>query len=389
MNDLKKKWLITGGVFVFAAALTVLAGIGISKMTGTKKSEVPETEAAAAVTDPAEPDENASRTESRQAETDQAPQGSEAPAESGSEAPQGSEASESGPETPQSSETPAESGSEPSSEDTPGNDQQSSDTPPETEPPVPAVAVHALSAEEIADIRANYSDAEQGFYTGESDRDEQNRAKSCVTRDQLLNSSIGNVLIFGPETEQPTVYLTFILTNEFAPNTEDLLNILANLNVKALFLTDRPYVEHNLGLVQRMIQEGHEIGSIGNSLPDGGLVKLGLEAMCEDIYAFHTFMQETCSYNMRKFYFSYDVYTEQAVAAVVKMGYQVVFYSANYVDYDHYRDIDVNNLLMSLQYQTHPGCIYSLHTTNRASVEVIQNIVPWLWERGYTVGRLP
>ena len=388
MNELKKKWLITGGVFLAAAALTVLSGIGISKMTGTKKTEVPETEiagesvpsdteAAASESAAAAETEKESETASGQENVTQ----SEAPS---SEAAQNSETEPSS-AIPSESETQSEAETSPS--ETASDAEPSSE--PETEPQQPAVAVHALSAEEIADIRANYSDAEQGFYTGQSDRDEQNRANSCVTRNQLLNSSIGNVLIFGPETEQPTVYFTFILTNEFAPNTENLLNILANLNVKALFLTDRPYVEHNLGLVQRMISEGHEIGSIGNSLPDGGLVKLGLEALTADIYAFHTYMQETCNYNMRKFYFSYDIYTEQAVAAVVRMGYQVIFYSANYVDYDHYKNIDVNNFLVSLQYQTHPGCIYSLHTTNQASVDVIQHVVPWLWSQGYTVGKLP
>ena len=354
MNDLQKKWLITGGVFLAAVALTVLAALGISRMTGTKRSEEPETEVAGS-TEPSE-------TEAPETDTTEAEQ------------------------TEPSSTEPV---TEPSTEET-SSEEETESTEPETEPPQPVREIHRLSAEEIAEIRANYSDTEQGFYiSGSSDRDDQNRANSCVTRDNLLNSSIGNVVIFGPETEQPTVYFSFILTNEFAPNTEDLLNILSNLNVKALFLTDKPYVEHNLGLVQRMIAEGHEIGSIGSSLPDGGLVKLGLEAMTEDIYNFHTFMQETCGYNMRKFYFSYDVYTEQAVAAVVKMGYQVVFYSANYVDYDHYKNIDVNNLLVSLEYQLHPGCIYSLHTTNRASIEVMPQIVPYLWEKGYTIGKLP
>ena len=72
-----------------------------------------------------------------------------------------------------------------------------------------------------------------------------------------------------------------------------------------------------------------------------------------------------------------------------RMGYQVTFYSANYVDYDHNKAIDVNNLLVSLDYQMHPGCIYSLHTTNSASIEVIPYIIQRAMEKGYMIGQLP
>ncbi len=361
MNDNQKKWLITGGVFVLALVLTVFAGLGIHKMTGRSSDETETAEAA-------------SNTEAQETEpvTEETPSADTEAADT--------EAADT--EAPTETETQAADESTPAQTET-----EAAET--ETAAPVqPAVNIRQLGAEEIADIRANFTDTAQGFYIS-GDRDEQNRAMSCVSRDAHLNGAIGNVLIFGPAAEPPAVYFTFIMTTEYAPNTENLLNTLANYNVKALFLMDKPYAEHNTAIVQRMIAEGHEIGSMGSSLPDGGIVTLGLEGMNDDLFAFHNYMLDTFGYTMRKFYFSYDSYTEQAVALAARMGYQVTFYSANYVDYDHNKAIDVNNLLVSLDYQMHPGCIYSLHTTNSASIEVIPYIIQRAMEKGYMIGQLP
>ena len=314
MSETMKKWLITAGCALGAIVLTALIGVLIVKMTGGEGSVKPsESEAVVDSTD-----ENEGESKTPEATTEETPSETEATTE----------------------ESTTE---EPSSET----------EPPETEPPVVVADIHQLSAEEIADIRANYKDTEQYFYAGGSDRDEQNRAQSCVTRNDWLNNAIGNVIVFGPDTNPPSVYFSFILTTEYAPNTEDILNVLAALGIRGLFLTDKPYAEHNPAIIQRILNEGHEIGSMGATLPEGGIAKLGLEELTANLYDFHCYMRDTYGYVMGKFYFSYDLYSEQAVATAVRMGYHVIFYSANYEDYDHNKAIDLTNFMNSLAYQLH------------------------------------
>ena len=386
MNNLQNKWLITGGIVALTVLLTVFAGLGISKMTGTKTPEKDKTEEA--VTEIANASEETDSTKENEA-PEETKENAESDSKS-SEEPSFEEAEKtSAEETPVSSaadeSTPDETAPQESTEES------STETaaPESTAPAEPASEIRLLSAEEIAEIRANYGDAVQGFYIGGSPRDENNRPTSCVSRNDELNAKFGNVVFFGPDTAQPTAYFTFILTNEFAPNTENLLNSLASLGVKATFFMDKPYAERNQGIVQRIINDGHEIGSMGSSLPEGGLVMLGLDRLIEDVYGFHTYMRDTFGYTMKKFYFSYDSYSDQTMAAVIRMGYKVCFYSANYVDYDHFAAIDVNNLLTSLEYQLHPGCIYSLRTANSASIEVVPHIVNYLYSNGYQIGVLP
>ena len=369
MNTNQKKWLITAGVFAAAVIMSVLIGLLINRMTGSKlPDESGEPEIAA----------------SDQTETDEAVPSDETPSD----------------ESP-ADETPAESDAEPaeteSAEETASASEGAEETEASTEPApeetaapaVQPVNIHQLSAEEIAEIRANFRDTEQYFYAGGERDPATNRAGSCITRNQILNDAIGNVTVFGPDSEQPTIYFTFILTTEYAPNTTDLLDTLAAHGIKAVFFTDSPYAQKYPEIIQRIIAEGHELGSMGASLPDGGIAKLSLEEMTADIQSFHNYIHDTYGYDMRKFYFSYDFYTDQAVAAVVRMGYNVVFYSANYEDYDHNKSIDLNNFLTSLSYQLHPGCIYSLHVTNHASVDVIPMIMSFAQQHGYVAGQLP
>ena len=138
----------------------------------------------------------------------------------------------------------------------------------ETPAPAPETEIRVLSADEFADIRQNYNDSVHSHYVG-TDRVEGNRPSTSVVKSEIY-AGIPNVRCFGPDTETPTVYLTYNCTTEYAPNTELVLNYLAEQNAHAIFFIDRSYADKNQDLIRRMIAEGHEIASLGGSLPDGG-----------------------------------------------------------------------------------------------------------------------
>lgn len=341
MSNTKKEWILAAVVFTVAAAFTIFCGISIANMTKARNQEE---ETTAAVEETAE---------TVTAETSE----SGAPPE----------------ETPQAASEyiPTESEVMSSSETA-----SSAET-------VAASSLNALSADAINSIRGNYDGTVTTFYTL-PDRDAANRPANIVQLDEQFKSKFQNVHIIN-DNDISSISICFILTVEFDSNTMSAIAALDQYGVKGTFFVDQAYAAANPGVIQTLIANGHEIGSLGYAFPNGGIASLSLEDQYQDILAMHMYMKDTFGYEMKKFYLGYEQYSEQTLALLTSMGYSVVFYSINYPDYNHAEAIDANAFLADISSKLHDHAVISLHTTNAASIQILPGLISQAMNSGYQV----
>ena len=188
--------------------------------------------------------------------------------------------------------------------------------------------------------------------------------------------------VFQGDTTQKAVYLTF---DEGYENgyTAAILDTLKENNVKAIFFVTGSYIENSADLVQRMLDEGHQVGNhtINHpSLPDAGYEELENELLGLE----------------KKFYEKFNVgfkymrppmgeYSERTLAAAQQLGYKTVFWSFAYDDWytDKIRGADyAYNIVMK---NLHNGAVFLLHAVSKDNAEALDRIIKGIREKGYEI----
>ena len=329
MNKKLLTWLIAGGIFILTAAFAIFCGYNVSRFSQQDQEIEPSTE---------------------EAETEEE---TTPPAETRTEAPE------------------TEASTEPSSSEEVSNLFTDG-------------VIHELSEARLAEISASYS-GEPTNYPLDSNRDMNNRPELNAQLQQEFNERFGDgkVKIFG-NTEVPAAYLTFVLTTEVDMNTSLVLDTLKEKDVKALFYVSASYVEANPDVVKRIVNEGHELGSIG-SQQETPLPALPIDQQSQDVILLQQAVTDLTGERMTKFYFSYNSYSDASIAMLTEMGYTVCFYSANYADIDSNAMINSDEFLAAMKECLHQGIVYSLHTTNTATLVMLPQLIDYLKENSFTL----
>jgi peptidoglycan-N-acetylmuramic acid deacetylase len=333
MTNRLKTWLLTGGVVLALSAGAVLSGFAIAKMT---RKDTPDDTTKEATNEPG-PSESAVQDRTTEAYVDPS----------------------TAPTVPTDPTAPV--------------------------PPVDSGGIRELTAAELNDIRGQYASVQKNYYAGGA-ADQDGRPISCTKFNEAFSELFGNgVHIYQRDTSSTA--LTFILVNEYG-HTNTALDNLSNQGVMATFFVNRNYAEKNPGIIRRIIDEGHTLGSLGATFPDAGFSSLSLEDQMESALSLQRYIKELYQYDMKLFNYVHDDYTEQSLALITKMGYQVVFYSVKYADYDPNASINTDEFLETMKKWAHPGAVYNFHTTNPASLSVVPQLVSYLKDNGYQVGPL-
>ena len=259
-----------------------------------------------------------------------------------------------------------------------------------TEPVRPKAEIHALSAGQLADIRAKYDGTVNGFGTGFRHNwvDANNRPTMVNNLLARFAGTDAKLLGYCSDVNTKAVAFSFQCGTEYG-HTGAVLDILKKYNVKATFYIIHSYGEKNRTLVQRMLNEGHDVGSHTYSCPNGGIANWTLEAQMEDALKMQTYMQETFGHSMTKFNFNSGYWSEQAIIMMSRMGYQVDFCSCNYSDYDPNASFDAPQLIADLEACLHPGCIYCFHTTNVITPTILEPLIKYCIAQGYRIVQVP
>ena len=207
--------------------------------------------------------------------------------------------------------------------------------------------------------------------------DELNRPKGAV---EFNNGYSKYNAIAIKETEEKVIYLTFDqgYENGFTPL---ILDTLKEKGVKATFFVVGDYAERQPELVQRMIDEGHTVGS--HSLKHYSMPELSAQEAVSEIMDLHEYVLQHFGIQMTLFRPPKGEYSEQSVAITGDLGYKTILWSFAYADWDTKNQPDPETSLQKLIERAHPGAIYLLHSVSETNAKILGDFIDSMTEQGY------
>ena len=183
------------------------------------------------------------------------------------------------------------------------------------------------------------------------------------------------------------LYLTFDAGYENGC-TEKILDILKQQQVPAAFFLVGNYLEKNADLVRRMVEEGHIVGN--HTMHHYDMSKLTTqEAFSKELQDLEDLYRKTTGQEMRKFYRPpQGIYSEENLKMAKELGYQTVFWSLAYVDWNKDAQPTREEAFRKLLPRTHPGAVVLLHSTSATNAEILEELIGKWKEAGYSFGTL-
>ena len=228
-------------------------------------------------------------------------------------------------------------------------------------------------------VLQGYSTARSDYWFGTS-YDGKNRPSESV-RFQSVYGDKFNTLAVG-SADYKSIYLTF---DEGYENgyTPAILDTLKKKNIRAVFFVTLPYVKENPQLVQRMIREGHVVGSHSSAHPENGMQSLGLAGARSDLEQVQKEVRNRFGYEMTLFRFPAGIYSEQMLALCKSMGLKSVFWSFAHADWDPSSQPAKAASLQKLKDRLHPGAVYLLHAVSATNTAILGDFIDYAQSQGY------
>ncbi|WP_027084524.1 delta-lactam-biosynthetic de-N-acetylase [Cohnella panacarvi] len=192
--------------------------------------------------------------------------------------------------------------------------------------------------------------------------------------------------IFLGNTDKKELYLTFDNGYENG-NTGQILDVLKEKQVPAIFFVTGHFVKEQPELVKRMANEGHLIGNHSWSHPD--MTRISDEQIRQElekvrIEVAKLTQQQTMNYVRPP----RGIFNNRVLGESQKHGYTNVFWSIAYRDWETNRQQGWNYAYTNVIGQLHPGAVILLHTVSRDNTLALDNIIDEARARGYEFKRL-
>ncbi len=188
------------------------------------------------------------------------------------------------------------------------------------------------------------------------------------------------------------IYLTFDCGYEYTATdengnkyrvTEKILDVLKEKNVKAVFFVTMPYLKSQPDLVQRMIDEGHQVGNHTNNHPV--MPTLSIDEMVYEVMSLHEYVLEHFGYEMHLFRFPTGEYSVRALAVLQHLGYKDVHWSFAYGDYTPSNQPSLEDGWRITTSRHHSGAIYLLHAVSETNAAILGDLIDFFRTEGYNL----
>ena len=211
---------------------------------------------------------------------------------------------------------------------------------------------------------------------------EQNQPIGAVTYQEKYGQWGG--VFLAPEAETPTIYLTFDFGYETGYSAA-ILDTLKEKNAPATFFVVGSYAKNNAETVERMLAEGHTVGS--HSATHKDMTALSDEEARAEITDFNQQFAEQFGVTPTLFRFPEGVFSQRLLALAANEGMRSVFWSYAYADWDTSAQPDKAESLEKALAAAHPDAVYLLHpmATNSA---MLGELIDGLRAAGYTLAAL-
>lgn len=184
---------------------------------------------------------------------------------------------------------------------------------------------------------------------------------------------------------EKNIYLTFDEGYENG-KTAEILDILKEKNVRAVFFVTYDYCKSSPELVQRMIDEGHTVGN--HSFTHPSFPDCSLKETLEEVKMLHDYVAENFGYEMTLFRFPKGEFSERCLAAVQSMGYKSVFWSFAYADWDVNSQPSCSEAYEKITASTHPDAIYLLHAVSETNAACLADVIDYWTSSGYILAEI-
>ena len=177
------------------------------------------------------------------------------------------------------------------------------------------------------------------------------------------------------------LYLTFDAGYENG-YTGEILDTLKELEVPAAFFVTGDYLSRNADLIRRMAQEGHIVGNHTMRHPD--MTALDAEGFRAELQGVEEKYFDITGQTLPKYYRPpQGVYDEASLKRAQELGYQTVFWSLAYADWDNDRQPDPDEAVEKLNSRIHDGAVVLLHATSKTNAEILKRLLTGWMEMGY------
>ena len=189
--------------------------------------------------------------------------------------------------------------------------------------------------------------------------------------------------IYLGDTEKKVIYLTL---DEGYENgyTDKILDILYENDVKALFFITGPYLDKEDVLIQRMLDEGHEVGN--HTINHKSLPLLDNKDIEEEVVGLDRRFYQKYGKNMTFLRPPKGEYSEKSLEVTSKLGYINVFWSFAYDDWAVNRQRGWEYAFEKVKQNLHNGEIILLHAVSKDNCEALDSIIEYVRLAGYEFG---
>ena len=188
-------------------------------------------------------------------------------------------------------------------------------------------------------------------------------------------------------TMEKVLYLTFDAGYENGC-TAKILDVLQKHQVPAAFFLVGNYIEKNVDLVRRMAREGHIVAN--HTMHHYDMSKLSDKAaFSKELTDLENLYKETTGQEMPKYYRPpQGIYSEENLKMAQELGYQTVFWSLAYVDWNNDNQPTPEQAFSKLLPRTHDGAVVLLHSTSKTNGEILDELLTRWKDMGYRFGTL-
>ena len=199
-----------------------------------------------------------------------------------------------------------------------------------------------------------------------------------------------NAVYNGPKSpKNKSLYLTF---DEGYENgyTDEILDVLKEKNVKAIFFVTSHYIVYSPDTVKRMVDEGHVVANHTKHHYSMPSVTYSNEVFSKELTDVEDRFKELTGKDMPKFFRPpMGKYSQKSLAMTKDLGYQTVFWSFAYGDYEPNNKPSTYYAKKHILGHLHDGSILLLHAISQTNAQVLGEVIDEARSNGYEFYLLP
>lgn len=190
-----------------------------------------------------------------------------------------------------------------------------------------------------------------------------------------------NLPIYCVDTDEKKVAISFDAAWG-ADDTDELLTILKNNDVKATFFLCGYWVDKYPEEVKKIYEEGHEIGNHSNTHPHGS--QISLEQNKNEIMEVHNKIKNLVGYDMNLYRPPFGEYNDTVLKAANEVGYHTIQWDIDSLDWKEYGvEHEINQVLNHKHLGN--GSIMLFHNDAEYTPDALDTILKGLKDKGYEV----